>query len=280
MGREEPLTLYDVPLLYDRIVPPGPCEAFYRHLARRTGGPILELACGTGRLTIPLALDDHDVVGLDASPSMLRAARTKATAKRVKLELVQGDMCSFDLGRRFPLVIVSCNSLAHLTRNEEVIACLSEIARHLTPAGVLAFDVVNPNIRELARSDAPIVDLERNPSLAGSKELVAYDPVQQVQVLRWHGRALAAEAPTIAPMRLRVFFPQEVPLLLALSGLKFAARYGDFDGNHFTGCSANQVCVAGLGGYVTGSAARPSPSRVTAWRSRGAVCSEKRTPCT
>src|SRR5215204_5377235 len=85
-------TLYDNPILYDCMVRPGPCEAFYRDLARRTGGPILELACGTGRLTVPLASDGHEVVGLDASPAMLRAARDKADAEDLGITFVQADM--------------------------------------------------------------------------------------------------------------------------------------------------------------------------------------------
>jgi SAM-dependent methyltransferase len=76
------VALYDEPALYDLVVTPGPCEAFYRELARRTDGPVLELACGTGRLTVPLARDGQEVVGLDASPAMLRAARAKAEAGR------------------------------------------------------------------------------------------------------------------------------------------------------------------------------------------------------
>ncbi len=66
------VSLYDVPPLYDLVIRPGPCETYYRELARRVGGPVLELACGTGRLTIPIAADGHEVVGLDASPAMLR----------------------------------------------------------------------------------------------------------------------------------------------------------------------------------------------------------------
>ena len=114
------LSLYDDPILYDRVVRPGPCEAFYRDLARQTGGPILELACGTGRVTLPLARDGHEVVGLDASPAMLQATQDKADAECVEIAFVQQDMRAFDLGRRFPLIILCCNSLAHLTTNEDV----------------------------------------------------------------------------------------------------------------------------------------------------------------
>ena len=96
-------SLYDAPTLYDFIIRAGPCEAFYRDLARQTGGPILELACGTGRLTIPPARDGHEVVGLDLSLAMLNAAKAKAA--KVKISFVQGDMRNFDLQRRFPLIV-------------------------------------------------------------------------------------------------------------------------------------------------------------------------------
>ena len=76
------LALYEVPKLYDLAFGPGPCEPFYREEARRAAGPVLELACGTGRLTIPIARDGHEIVGLDASPTMLEAARSKAKAGR------------------------------------------------------------------------------------------------------------------------------------------------------------------------------------------------------
>jgi SAM-dependent methyltransferase len=245
LPKEQCPTLYDLPSLYDEVVTPGPCESFYRKLACSTAGPILELACGTGRLTIPLALDGHDVVGLDASYAMIRAARAKAELKRAEAEFVQGDMRRFDLGRRFSLVIVSCNSLAHLTANDDIVECLNRIVRHLAPGGLLAFDVVNPNIHDLAR---------RNQAMGGNgvyqsaysanSELIAYDPVEQVQVLKWRFQKMGREMPPLAPMRLRSFFPQELPLRLALAGLDLVARYGDFTGGDFDGSSPNQICVA------------------------------------
>jgi SAM-dependent methyltransferase len=241
LKQEQWRKLYDLPSLYDAMVTPGPCEAFYRELACSTGGPILELACGTGRLTIPLALDGHDLVALDASSSMIRAARAKAEAKRAEVEFVLDDMRGFDLGRRFSLVIVSCNSLAHLTANDDIAECLNRIAKHLAPGGLLAFDVVNPNIRDLTQTAGK---KSCQSSYSSDNELIAYDPVEQVQVLRWRFKAMGRKLPPIAPMRLRAFFPQELPLRLALAGLKLVARYGDFSGGSFNGSSPNQIYVA------------------------------------
>jgi SAM-dependent methyltransferase len=245
MTREEAITIYDAPSLYDLLVPPGPCERFYRDVARRTGGPILEVACGTGRLTLPLARDGHEVVGLDKSDPMLRAARSKAAEEDLAISFHRGDMRSFDLGSRFALVIVSCNSLCQLTETEDLTSCLRQIAAHLVPGGLLAFDIVNPRVAELARERTLRVDRDPSrPDVQASEEQIAYDPVQQVRVLQWevHERG---EAPCrTAPMRLRTIFPQELLLLLQAAELEPAARYGDFDGNPLAGDSLNQVVIA------------------------------------
>ena len=108
--------------------------AWYRAHARRTGGPILELACGTGRLLDLLVADGHEVVGLDRSSSMLRQA-----AERVgnRATLVEGDMASFTLGRRFALAIIADNSLREFVSEAGILACLSRVRDHLQPGGCL-----------------------------------------------------------------------------------------------------------------------------------------------
>jgi ubiquinone/menaquinone biosynthesis C-methylase UbiE len=126
------LALYDVPKLYDLAFGPGPCESFYREEARRAAGPVLELACSTGRLTIPIGCDGREIVGLDASPAMLEAARSKAKQAGVRgATFVMADMRSFALGSKFAFVIVSCNSLADLTANDDLNACFCRIREHL-----------------------------------------------------------------------------------------------------------------------------------------------------
>jgi len=89
---------------------------FYVQLLRRTGGPFLDLACGTGRVALALSDEGYEVVGLDLSEVMLGVARKKAAGK---VELVQGDMRTFDLGRQFPLVAVTLNSFMHLLEVED-----------------------------------------------------------------------------------------------------------------------------------------------------------------
>jgi SAM-dependent methyltransferase len=234
--------LYDAPALYDAMVPPGPCEAFYTRLAEETGGPILELACGTGRLSIPLARAGYSVTGLDLSPAMLRRATRKAERGGVAVQFVTGDMRNFVLGRRFPFVILSCNSLAHLLRLADAKACLACIRRHLEPDGIFAFDIVNPDLAALARS------VEDGHSAAPSSDGVAsthggYDPVRQVRTMNWRLSQVHGHPVQTTPMRLRQFFPQEVPLLLETCGFVLMERFGDFEGRPLARHSLNQVCI-------------------------------------
>lgn len=239
--------IYRAADLYDAIVRPGPCEAYYLEEARRAGGPVLELACGTGRLTLPLARAGHQVVGLDAAPEMLDAAARKARAAGLAPELRRGDMRDFDLGRRFGLVVLSCNSLAHLTDTPDILACLGAVRRHLAPGGVFAFDVVQPDPAELAASDARPrrLDLGPNPSSAIPVEEVArYDPVAQIRTAAWHLRAEDGARIALGPFALRQFFPQELPLLLGAAGLDLVERHGDFARGAPTRSSLNQICLA------------------------------------
>jgi SAM-dependent methyltransferase len=247
LGAMRKPSIYYFPAIYDRVMQPGPCEEFYSSLARMADGPVLELACGTGRLTLPLARTGRQVVGLDASSAMLNLGREKAAAEGVDVTFVKGDMRSFDIGQLFSLIVVSCNSLAHLTTNEDVRACLTRVARHLAPGGVLAFDVINPDVRALARAECEAVRLDLGPNPCSGiavEEFSFYDPIRQVRVLHWKVREPGVAVRELAPLTLRQFFPQEVPLLLEGAGLKLGARYGDFAGNPLSRDGLNQICIA------------------------------------
>src|SRR5215469_2012284 len=120
--------------------------------AGRIGHPVLELACGTGRLTIPIAKSGTEIVGLDLTPSMLAQARTKAEAAGVKIEFVEGDCRSFELERKFALIFMAFNSMQHLHDYESLAALFRNVRKHLAEAGRFVFDVFNPNLEILARN--------------------------------------------------------------------------------------------------------------------------------
>lgn len=134
---------------YDRfgwdypLVNPADDEAlaWLRDHGRETGGPILELACGTGPLLAALAADGHEAVGLDASQTMLSLARRRLAAlpdeTTDRVRLVQGDMREFSLDRTFALAVVADNSLREVETLEGMRACLRCIRAHLQPGGRL-----------------------------------------------------------------------------------------------------------------------------------------------
>jgi 2-polyprenyl-3-methyl-5-hydroxy-6-metoxy-1,4-benzoquinol methylase len=141
--------LYDHPELYDALLPVGAHLPYYAELARQASGEILELACGTGQLTVPLAVAGLRIAGLDLSEPMLSTAKKRAATAKVSVEYVLGDMRGFSLGRQYALIFIARNSLLHLHSTDDILASFAMVRRHLTPGGIFAFDIFNPNVRLL-----------------------------------------------------------------------------------------------------------------------------------
>jgi 2-polyprenyl-3-methyl-5-hydroxy-6-metoxy-1,4-benzoquinol methylase len=115
-------------------------------------GPVLELGCGTGRLTIPLASNGFDISGLDSSESMLRRARSKTRDAGVGVTWILGDMRAFDLGRKFTMIFCPLGTFNHL-RRDDVAQCLSAVRDHLLPGGHFALDTFNSDDSDKAPYD-------------------------------------------------------------------------------------------------------------------------------
>lgn len=161
---------YDLDLRDD----PGDLS-LYQALADRTGGPILELGVGSGRLAIPLALDGHAVTGVDSDPQMLARAesawqeRGAATPNRHddkaddrsrgagSLRLIEGDFTSIRLDERFGLAILALNTLMLLDDGEQQVAALRTLAAHLRPDGLAVVDVWLPGPEDLSLYDGRLL---------------------------------------------------------------------------------------------------------------------------
>ncbi|MGA8245282.1 MAG: class I SAM-dependent methyltransferase [Nocardioides sp.] len=239
---------------YDRLFPGGePAVAFYRAEADRQGGSVLELGCGTGHKLIPIASDGHPCTGLDLSPDMLTEARRKADERALVLEWVSGDMRDFDLGRTFDLVFIAANSLLHLHETADLLSCLRSVRKHLAPGARFVFDVFNPNVRLLAEADGvrrtrdvlSFMDPDHGNVTVDVTEI--YDAAAQVTRGTWHFSADSEPDFFAAPLELRSIFPQELPLLISLGGLRLVDRFGDWSGRPFTGDAAIQLCVCEAG---------------------------------
>lgn len=116
------------------------------------GGSALELACGTGRLTIPLAQAGMQIVGIDTAPSMLETARAKAAESKLRLSFVEADVRHVFLNQRFDTVFFPNNSLSHLHTLSAVQACFACVRQHLSAEGRFIVDTFNPSLRLLTRT--------------------------------------------------------------------------------------------------------------------------------
>ncbi len=233
----------------------------YRKLADQVGGPILDLGCGTGRILLPLVRDAHEVVGVDASPTML--ARLKARLKKneaSKAEIVEGDIRQISLQRKFPLVLCAFNTMMHLYERRDVEAFLAVVRAHLTPDGIFAFDVMNPDLRWLSR------DSSRRWARTRFRHPRTGERMIYTTTLEWEGPLQIAfmriyYAPEDGSRREKVvrlahryFFPRELEEISLHNGFDLFRHEGDFEGAELTNDSAQQVCLCRI-------SRRRSPSR-------------------
>jgi SAM-dependent methyltransferase len=244
-------SLYSDSRLYDLVMgrfATGGMLDFYQRQVDSYGGPTLELACGTGRLTVPLAEAGADITGMDISEHMLRTAEVKARERDVQVTFSYGDIRDFNLGRQFKLILVPAQSLSHLHAREEIEACFGCVRRHLAAGGRFVIELFNPSPALLAREVGrryPVGDYEDE--LTGERftlsEEVRYDSASQVKHIRWHFLGDSADKEGVLSFEMRQFFPQEIDALLEYNDFVVERKYGGYGGEEFAGSSPKQLIV-------------------------------------
>lgn len=250
-NRDAPGRFYDDAEGYDLL-----CAAlehpherrFYRDLARSLGTParILDLGCGTGRLTLDWAQDGHHVTGLDRSEAMLRHAEAKAHALAVSVQWVEADCRDFTVAERFDLIAFPANGLCHLTDPADVRACLLKARAHARPGGQLVLELFNPWLPRTGRATGERAFLGRYTDRAGRAlalvEEHRFEPETGLSHLTWitrHGR----ETVRVRELDLRLYPPQETEALLRSTGWRVERCYGDFDLSPLTEDAPAQILV-------------------------------------
>jgi SAM-dependent methyltransferase len=117
---------------------------FYLALARAARGPVLDVACGTGRVLLPMLEAGIDADGLDLFPAMLETLRKKASARGLTPQLYQSDMSAFHLPRPYALIVIPFNAFIHNLTTDAQLSTLHCCKEHLQPGGLLAFDTFFP----------------------------------------------------------------------------------------------------------------------------------------
>jgi 2-polyprenyl-3-methyl-5-hydroxy-6-metoxy-1,4-benzoquinol methylase len=123
--------------------------------ARSLGGPLLDLACGTGRMALRLAAQGYQVTGVDIVPEMIEWARQKAAKQAVSIDWVVADARTFHLQRHFPFIYMLENVFQFFLTREDQEAMLARVREHLHPEGGFLFETRNPSPRNLLQVRHP-----------------------------------------------------------------------------------------------------------------------------
>ena len=197
---------------------------FYLEEARRSGGPVIELGVGTGRIAVPIAADGIRVIGVDSSRKMLDVCAHRAALAGVELDLRAGDLREPPVHERVPLVICPFRSLLHVHGDDDRRRVLASVQKLLRPGGRFVFDVFTPGEDDIAQTHDRW--LEREP---GIFEHALWDEAARTLTLTVRG------ADGEATMALAWLSPAEWRTLLEESGFEVEACYGWFDRTPLTG---------------------------------------------
>lgn len=219
----------------------------YLKIVRREGlGPdakILELACGTGRLMLPLARVGYTVTGLDLSPAMLELFRKKLIEEppelQQRVQLVEGDMTRLDqtlVGEKFDLIILAFSSFQYLLEEKEQVACLNSVYDHLKPGGLFVIAVTNPMVDVNNPASKRIVFRGSFPNPANQSTVNLFvsttdflELQQQKFQYQFYEKLLDSTTKiTAVPTIMHYFYPEQLRALLEESRFAIENFYGSY----------------------------------------------------
>ena len=225
----------------------------YANFAELCGGPLLELACGSGRLLVPLAREGYELTGVDSSASMLKLAHEALEQAGVaaRCTLVQENMGKLRLGQKFRLAFIALGSFGHVCTRQEQRQTLATVRDHLTTGGRFILDISNADVRYMEhlsgqilhqgtwqREDGNLLSHFVSPASSLSKHLLElthfYEEHRQGEAVRR----------TVITTHLYLFERNEVELLLEEAGFGITDVYGDYELGPFEHDSPRMIFIA------------------------------------
>lgn len=261
-------TIYDRPRDYDleHEGDEDDIRFYQRTLERLRPKRVLELACGSGRIAVPLARQavalDLELVGIDTSPTMLAEAERKRAElpadARNRLTLIEADVRTWASPAPFDLIITPCSSLSHLLTIEDQLAAWRQAHANLAPGGRFIADLTMPNLPVYAESmQTPPrttleIDVDTSDPETGARLLryktTRYFPHEQRAEIRFLYDKFSEGGPPdryISDFTSHVYYPREVELLYRLGGFRVEARCGDYQGRPLKS-SSRQLIFFGI----------------------------------
>jgi SAM-dependent methyltransferase len=215
---------------------------FYVDLARETGGPVLEIGCGTGRVLLPTAREGIEIYGVDNSAPMLAVLRKNIANESPEVQknitLYAGDMRDFRLDRKFALVTIPFRPMQHMFTISDQVAALNSAAVHLKDGGMLAFDVFYPKFERLPLGiGEEILEAEWSPLAAPDTVIRRYyrkdsvDKINQSFALTFIFRTYRGNKLVLEEregLKMSYYTYPHLRSLFLLAGLEPVAEYGSF----------------------------------------------------
>lgn len=216
---------------------------FYVERAKRSGGPVLELACGTGRILLPIAREGIAIHGVDISLPMIEVlqGRLRREPKDVRelVSILQGDIRNFRSKQQYPLVLIPFRPLQHMYTVEDQVAALETAAFHLEDEGQLVFDVFYPNFHNLdSKIGEEVLELEWIPKSEPGKIIRRYlrkesvDKINQnftaTFIFRTYEGARLVQEET-EPLKMSYYTYPHMRALFLLTGLEIVEEYSSFE---------------------------------------------------
>jgi SAM-dependent methyltransferase len=222
---------------------------FWIEMAKQYGDSVLELCCGEGRISIPLAKEGFQVTGVDLLDSMLLKAKKACSQVR----WINADVCSFNLDDKFDLITFPFNSLGHLLEIEAIESCFKCVQKHLKPEGRFIIDLENScsleNIAWYLDQSRQLFSVYPDPDGKGTVAVTCQNDVdfnQQVNRAKLFFRFLEQEEEVVQETTYRLFFPKELEALLKYNGFAVEKKFGGHDQSPFTSQSDNHILVCRL----------------------------------
>ncbi|MEM9075976.1 MAG: class I SAM-dependent methyltransferase [Bacteroidota bacterium] len=224
----------------------GDLEFYKKWMPKNRNASILELCCGTGRLTIPLAKEGYNITGLDFTSSMLEKAKAKAAKSGLEIPFIKGDMRTFRLEERFDLIFIPFNSIHHLYTNEDMFLTLASVKKHLKNDGGFILDCFNPNIQYLVEAGKEEMQVAEYFTQDGRnvvvRQTMRYESSTQINRITWHYYINGA-FDSSQNLDMRLFYPQELNSYLEQNGFSILHKFGGFEEEVFKDSSEKQIFV-------------------------------------
>lgn len=223
---------------------------FYKKwLPKDKDAKILELCCGTGRLTLPIAKDGYNICGVDYTSSMLERAKVKAAEAGLEINFIEADVRTLNLQERFDLIFIPFNSIHHLYQNEDLFKTLAGCKNHLKEGGIFLLDCFNPNIQYIVEGEREQKIIAEYTTTDGRevviKQTMRYENATQINRIKWH-YFIDGQFHSIQNMDMRLFFPQELDSYLKDAGFKIIHKFGNFEEEAFSDSAEKQIYVLSL----------------------------------